>query len=200
MDQTQLKNRFQRHAFNLIDSDLGNDIDWMLLTLPIDVHFVEKGGYLFQQGDAVNRLYFLSVGFVRYVSVSDIGKEFTQTLVKGPRVIGSTRAMVTETNVLFGIQALEDCVVLSYPWKAFYNKMREDKAFLECYAHFLERIFIAKEERESAFVKLSAERRYLDFCVDFPELKSAIPQQYIASYLGITPVALSRIRKRLKTR
>jgi CRP-like cAMP-binding protein len=200
MDQAQLKSRFQKYFLDLSARELGsNGIDWSLLNLPIEVHSVEKGDYLFQQGDVVNRLYFLSVGLVRYVSVSDTGKEFTQTLVKGPRIIGSTRAMVTESNALFGIQALESSIILSYPWKAFYNKMREDKAFLECYSHFLERIFIAKEERESAFVKLSAERRYLDFCADFPELKSAIPQQYIASYLGITPVALSRIRKRLQT-
>lgn len=198
MDQTQLKNRFQKYLFRLSENNLDDDIDWTLLMLPIDVHLVAKGDYLFQQGDAVNRLYFLSVGFVRYVSVSDTGKEFTQTLVKGPGVIGSTRAMVTETNALFGIQALEDCVVLSYPWKAFYSQMREDKVFLECYAHFLERIFIIKEERESSFVQHSAERRYLNFCATYPEFKNIIQQQQIASYIGITPVALSRIRQKLK--
>jgi len=63
---------------------------------------------------------------------------------------------------------------------------------------FLEQIFIAKEERESAFVKHSAERRYLDFCADYPELKEQVPLQYIASYIGITPIALSRIRQKLK--
>ena len=200
MDQAQLKNRFQKYFSDLNTSEPDNGINWSLLDLPIDVHSVEKGDYLFQQGDVVNRFYFLSVGLVRYVSVSDNGKEFTQTLVKGPRIIGSTRAMVTGANALFGIQALEASVMLSYPWNAFYKKMREDKAFLECYSHFLERIFIAKEERESAFAKDSAERRYLDFCTDFPEFKSVIPKQYIASYLGITPVALSRIRKRLQAR
>ncbi len=76
--------------------------------------------------------------------------------------------------------------------------MRQHKGFLECYCHFMEQIFILKEEKESSFVKDSAEKRYLDFCVDYPELKDKIPQQQIASYLSITPVALSRIRQRLK--
>ena len=193
MDRAQLQNSFEAY-FN----ELGYDIDWQRLSVPMDVHMIRKGDYLFQQGDFANRLYFLHVGLVRYVSISEEGKEFTQTFAKSPRIIGSTKAMVTETRVLFGIQALEDCLVSSYPWQAFYAQMRHDAGFLECYGKFLERIFIAKEERENAFVKHSAERRYLDFCVDYPELKDTIPQQQIASYIGITPVALSRIRQRLK--
>jgi CRP-like cAMP-binding protein len=193
MDRIQLQNSFEAY-FN----EWGYEIDWQRLTVPMDVHVIRKDDYLFQQGDVANRLYFLHSGLVRYVSVSDEGKEFTQTFAKSPRIIGSTKAMVTGAHVLFGIQALEDCMVSSYPWQVFYEQMRQDIGFLECYAKFLERIFITKEERENAFVKHSAERRYLDFCASYPELKNTIPQQQIASYIGITPVALSRIRQRLK--
>ena len=193
MDRIQLQNSF-RSYFN----EWGYDIDWQRLTMPLEMHFVRKGDYLFQQGDMANRLYFLHAGLVRYVSVSEQGKEFTQTFAKAPIIVGSTKAMVTGTTVLFGIQALKDCMILSYPWRAFYEQMRQEKTFLEWYVHFLESIFISKEERVSAFVKHSAERRYLDFCVEYPELKDSIPQQQIASYIGITPVALSRIRQKLK--
>ncbi|RBP81218.1 Crp/Fnr family transcriptional regulator [Marinomonas rhizomae] len=193
MDRIQLQNSFEAY-FN----ELGYGIDWQRLTVRMDVHVIRKGDYLFRQGDFANRLYFLHSGLVRYVSISDEGKEFTQTFAKGPRIIGSTKAMVTETRTLFGIQALEDSMFSSYPWQVFYEQMRHDIGFLECYAKFLERIFITKEERENAFVKYSAERRYLDFCAAYPELKDSIPQQQIASYIGITPVALSRIRQRLK--
>ena len=195
MDRLQLQNSFEAY-FN----ELGYDIDWQRLTVSMDVHVIRKGDYLFQQGDIANCLYFLHSGLVRYVSVSDEGKEFTQTFARSPRIIGSTQAMVTGKNVLFGIQAMEDSMVSSYPWRAFYEQMRHDMGFLECYAKFLERIFIFKEERENAFVKHSAERRYLDFCTDYPELKDTIPQQQIASYIGITPVALSRIRQKLNRR
>ncbi|REG83666.1 CRP-like cAMP-binding protein [Marinomonas pollencensis] len=193
MERAQLANNIFSY-FN----DLGGEIDWRALTTPLDVHVTEKGQYLFQQGDSAKRLYFLHSGLVRYVSVSDQGKEFTQTFAQAPRIIGSTRAMVTGSPVLFGIQALEDCVISSYDWAEFYQQMRHDNAFLECYLHFLESIFIAKEERESTFVKDSAERRYLNFCQAYPTLKERISQQYIASYIGITPVALSRIRQQLK--
>ena len=195
MDRVQLQN----NVFSYFNK-LGDEIDWRALSTPIEVHLIAKTQYLFQQGESAERLYFLHSGLVRYVSVSSEGKEFTQTFAKGPRIIGSTRAMVTQSPVLFGIQALEDSIITSYNWAEFYQQMRHDKAFLECYIYFLEAIFIAKEERESAFVKDSAERRYLEFCVSYPELKDQIPQQYIASYIGITPVALSRIRQKLKLR
>lgn len=193
MDRMQLQNSFQSYFDNM-----GHEIDWRKLTLPMEIHPLQKGDYLFQQGDIANRLYFLHTGLVRYVSVSETGKEFTQTFAKSPRIIGSTRAMVTQAPVLFGIQAIEDCMIMSFSWASFFEQMRHDKGFLACYCHFLEQIFISKEERESAFVKDSAEKRYLDFCSDYPEFNNHIPQQQIASYIGITPVALSRIRQKLK--
>lgn len=193
MDRQQLQDSFQTYFDNM-----GYRIDWEILTRPMDIHPIQKGDYLFQQGETAGRLFFLHTGQVRYVSLSESGKEFTQTFATGPRIIGSTRAMVTQSPVLFGIQAIQDCMIISYNWADFFAEMRHDNGFLECYCHFLENIFIIKEERESAFVKDSAEKRYLDFCVDFPELKDQIPQQQIASYLGITPVALSRIRQKLR--
>jgi len=193
MDKQQLQDSFQSYF-----DHMGYDINWEKFTQLMDIHPVKKGDFLFQQGETAGRLFFLHTGLVRYVSISESGKEFTQTFAKGPRIIGSTRAMVTESPVLFGIQAIQDCMIISYNWADFFAEMRHDNGFLECYCHFLENIFILKEERESAFVKDSAEKRYLDFCVDFPELKDQIPQQQIASYLGITPVALSRIRQKLK--
>ena len=56
--------------------------------------------------------------------------------------------------------------------------------------------FVAKEQREYEFLQLSAEERYRLVCEQFPSLVQHIPQHQIASYIGITPVALSRIRGR----
>ncbi|WP_438465722.1 Crp/Fnr family transcriptional regulator [Marinomonas sp. PE14-40] len=193
MDKALLEASF-KHYFD----QMGYGIDWQYFTQAMQIQPIRKGEFLFQQGEKVDRLYFLHTGQVRYVSVSETGKEYTQSFAKSPRIIGSTRATIKGTKALFGIQALEDCMIISYPWHSFFGEMRQDKGFLECYCHFMEQIFILKEEKESSFVKDSAEKRYLDFCVDYPELKDKIPQQQIASYLSITPVALSRIRQRLK--
>ncbi|BFM50524.1 Crp/Fnr family transcriptional regulator [Marinomonas sp. THO17] len=193
MDKAQLEIEFQRHF-----TEQGFEIDWQRLSLPMSFHAVAKGDFLFRQGDYAQRLFFLHKGLVRYVKISQDGKEFTKAFVRAPKIIGSTRAMVENSVTLFGIQALQDCVISSYDWQEFYTQMHQDLGFLTYYSHFMEQIFLTKDTRESAFVEHSAERRYLDFCVEYPDLKDTIPQQQIASYLGITPVALSRIRQRLK--
>ncbi|MDW6004545.1 Crp/Fnr family transcriptional regulator [Vibrio mangrovi] len=173
------------------------DINWSLFTLHFEIHALKKGDCLFRQGEHSDRMYFLSSGLVRYYSISESGKEYTQTFAKAPRVVGSTRAMVFEQPTLFTIEALDDSVAISFPWKPFYAQMSQDLAFMQAYARFLETIFIHKEVRESSMVKHSATQRYLDFCRDFPELKGTLPKQQIASYIGITPVALSRIRAQI---
>jgi CRP-like cAMP-binding protein len=62
---------------------------------------------------------------------------------------------------------------------------------------YVETLFIEKEKRERRLLSEDAATRYLSFQKDYPGLEDKIPQYQIASYLGITPVALSRIRKKL---
>jgi len=173
-------------------------INWRLLTLNFEVHSLHKGECLVHQGEHSSKVFFLNKGLLRYYSLSDNGKEYTQTLAKAPRMVGSTRAMVSEQPSLFSIEALEPCLAISFSWKSFYQQMSQDLAFMQAYAKFMESIFISKEMKEHRMASHSATQRYLDFCCDFPELQRSLPQQQIASYIGITPVALSRIRTKLK--
>ncbi|MDO6474185.1 Crp/Fnr family transcriptional regulator [Alteromonas sp. 1_MG-2023] len=172
-------------------------IDWSGLNLTPEVHVLPKGETLFRQGDCSSRVYFLNTGLVRYYSVSEEGKEYTQTLAKAPRIVGSTRAMTMGLPAQFSIEALQDSVAISFHWPSFFESMKNNLAFMQAYALFLTDIFISKEEKESMMVKHSATHRYVSFCSDFPELNTVLTKQQIASYLGITPVALSRIRARL---
>jgi len=171
--------------------------DFSTLGIESELSHYRKGEYLFRQGEPAPKLFFLATGLVRYVSVSPEGKEFTQTFAAAPTMAGSTRAMVRQVPALFGIEVLEPVICLEFNWRAFYEQMKSYPGFLETYAHMLEALFIAKEERESAFVKLDAEQRYLQFIDQNPTLLERIPLQFIASYIGITPVALSRVRKKL---
>lgn len=173
-------------------------IHWDSLTLEIKVHSLSKGECLLNQGEASANMFFLSRGLVRYYSLSESGKEYTQTLAKAPKLVGSTRALTLAQPASFSIEAVVDSVAFSFSWQSFYQQMSQDLAFTQAYIKFLESIFIAKEQKEHAMVKHSATQRYLDFCRDFSELKDTLPKQQIASYIGITPIALSRIRTQLK--
>ncbi len=158
---------------------------------------LRKGEWVIKQGELAPNFYFFAQGFVRYVSVSPEGKEFTQFFSTAPNIGGSTRAMVMGVKTNFSIEVLDDLICLSFNWQQFFNAMKHDIGFLETYSRMMERLFILKEEREYAFVQKTAEQRYLEFLEKNAHLQDRIPLHFIASHIGITPVALSRIRKRL---
>jgi CRP-like cAMP-binding protein len=158
----------------------------------------QKGQKLIIQGQPAPKLFFLIKGMVRYMSVSAEGKEFTQSFAVAPGISGSTRAMTRNVDALFSIEALDDVICLEFEWHVFFEQMKSKAGFMAAYNRLLENMFIKKEEREYAFVQQSAEQRYLTFLDKNPELGDKIPLKMIASHIGITPIALSRIRNKLK--
>ncbi|OCQ21000.1 cyclic nucleotide-binding protein [Pseudoalteromonas luteoviolacea] len=158
----------------------------------------QKGALLMSQGSPAPYLFFITQGYARYFNVSADGKEFTQSFACAPCIAGSTRAMTKNTPALFSIEALDDVICLEFEWRNFFNTMKHQAGFLEAYTQLLENLFIKKEEREHAFVHHSAEQRYLNFLNNNPELSNKVPLKMIASHIGITPIALSRIRRKLE--
>ena len=158
----------------------------------------KEGQLLITQGQPAPKLFFLLKGYVRYMSVSEDGKEFTQSFASAPGIAGSTRAMTRSVCSLFSVEALEDVLCLEFNWQDFFSKMKNQDGFLYAYNQLLENLFINKEEREYAFVQHSAEQRYLNFLKENSSLVNKLPLKMIASHIGITPIALSRIRKKLK--
>ncbi|KZN35603.1 Crp/Fnr family transcriptional regulator [Pseudoalteromonas luteoviolacea] len=156
-----------------------------------------KNALLMSQGSPAPYLFFITQGDVRYFNVSAEGKEFTQAFACAPCIAGSTRAMTQNTPALFSIEALDDVLCLEFEWHNFFNTMKLHPGFLEAYTRLLENLFIKKEEREYAFVHHSAEQRYLNFIDKNPELSERVPLKMVASHIGITPIALSRIRRKL---
>jgi len=167
------------------------------LGIASEVKSFDKGDLLIEQGTPATTLFFLSSGLLRYVSYSEEGKEFSKFFLGAPGLAGSTRSMLTKQPSYFSIEVLEPAICLCFNWDDFYLKMRYNEGFLEAYLGMLEGMFLIKEEREASFVLANAEQRYLNFIAKNPHLLGRVPLQYIASYIGITPVALSRIRRKL---
>ena len=158
----------------------------------------QKGQLLISQGQPATKLFFLVKGIVRYMSVSPEGKEFTQSFACAPSISGSTRAMTRNVDTLFSIEALDDVICWEFEWEVFFEHMKSQPGFMSAYNRLLENMFIKKEEREYSFVQQSAEQRYLTFLDRNPQLRDKISLKIIASHIGITPIALSRIRSKLK--
>jgi len=193
----------QLHMENFLQYFSGNNlsidkVNFDKFGLSPKLKHYQKGQHLITQGQPATKLFFLVKGFVRYMSVSAEGKEFTQSFASAPGISGSTRAMTKNVNSLFSIEALDDVICLEFEWNIFFEQMKSQPGFMAAYSRLLENMFIKKEEREYAFVQQSAEQRYLNFLDKNPQLRDKVPLKMIASHIGITPIALSRIRNKLK--
>lgn len=158
----------------------------------------EKKSYFIREGQIPNELGFVLSGLFRYVYISEKGKEFTKVFMPEKSFISSYSAMISKTTSFFFIEAIEQSKVLvisNNEWKKL--KMQNPKWNL-LLIKLLEKGYGIKEKREREFLLLDAESRYKVFLEEYPNLENRVSQNMIASYLGITPIALSRIRKKMQ--
>ncbi|WPP52409.1 Crp/Fnr family transcriptional regulator [Catalinimonas niigatensis] len=92
---------------------------------------------------------------------------------------------------------MEDAEILVIDYEAWQNLHAQHRCWSDFLVAVLEKGFITKERREREFLLFDAEKRYTLFLERYPGLDQRIKQHLIASYLGITSVALSRIRKKM---
>jgi CRP-like cAMP-binding protein len=155
---------------------------------------IKKGENFVSSGEIAKRIAFLEKGIVRAYYRSETGVEYNKHFFRPPSFIGGYASLITNQPNQIIQQALTDCSI----WATDYSRLTSlyDKhPDLERAARVLaEHFFVQKEQREVEIVLLDADERYNIFKRDFPELEQLIPQYHIASYLGITPTQLSRIR------
>ncbi len=161
---------------------------------------LKKGEYLIKSGQKAKEFGFLTDGIVRAFFSSEDGKEYNKHFFVSPGFVGGYASLVSDSINQISQQALTNCKVLI----AEYSKLRQlfdTHHDVERVARVMaEQFFVDKEQREIEIVLLNAEDRYDLFQTRFSGIEQLIPQYHIASYLGITPTQLSRIRKkRLKS-
>lgn len=173
-----------------------SDLDWSIYEPRIFVQKFKKNELLLQQGQIENHLSVILSGAVRnFIETED--KEITTTFAFENNYVSAYESFLTQTPSHYGIQALTDVVI----WSATYESCQY---FFEHapIGNFIGRVsaealYLVKAERERSFLIDSAEERYLKLLKRDPNLFQRVPLKHIASYIGITPQALSRIRKRI---
>ena len=155
--------------------------------------------FLVRAGAVNSNLYFIQQGLVRFVYSTEDGKEFNKSFAAEGGAVGCMRSLVTQQPCRFSIQALEDTTTLVLGHDERLTLFRDYPEIERLSYQFIEQLALKKEAREAEFLLDNAETRYLTFLEDYPGLVKRIPQYQIASYLGITDVALSRIRKKMKS-
>lgn len=174
------------------------DEQWSRFTSLFVPASLRAGDYFLRNGDAGKNLAFIHKGLCRFFYSSEEGKEFNKSFCAESGFMGSYSAYLLDKPSYFSIQALEDCVLLQAPFASLAALYSEHECWNTLGRKMAEQLYLKKELREAEFLLHSARVRYRHFLLDYPNLESRLPQYHIASYLGITPVALSRIRAAAK--
>jgi cAMP-binding proteins - catabolite gene activator and regulatory subunit of cAMP-dependent protein kinases len=153
----------------------------------------EKNQIISQIGDVNKNLYVLLSGIIRLYYIDTDGNDITRFFGTKGCVSGG----ITE-YLPYVVETLEDCEFLMIDWEKAKSLVGEDVYWIKIWNKLLQNSIRYKIYRESCFLTESATERYIDFRRMYPKLEEQVNQSYIASYLGITPVSLSRIRRTIK--
>lgn len=155
-----------------------------------------KHYYFAQAGEYSSKFAFVQSGVLRAFYQNKEGEQYNKTFFGRTRFLGAYSSLLTGQKNLIDIQCLTDCELLTATYRDF-TALYESYPKAERLARLLaEQYFIQKEKREIELVMLEAKERYEIFKAEHPGLDQRIPQYHIASYLGITPTQLSRIRSK----
>jgi CRP-like cAMP-binding protein len=162
---------------------------------------IARGDSLVALGDTTHPLYFVHSGAIRYMLIiPESGDDVTKDFSFAPTFAVSFGSAVSGQAARVGIAAVTDCVVSIWPFKrltALYDAHAEWQKLGRTMA---ERLYVRKEDREIAFLTQTPEQRYAALTQTFPDMIAQVPQRHLASYLGITPESLSRLKARLARR
>ena len=157
----------------------------------------EADEHLFRQGDLSQSLYIVKSGLLKAYYLSVDGKEHIKSFLLPGDNIGSLTALHSGQACTFSLVCLKPCELIVLKFSDLYDASRQDAEISAAVVDFLLKFGMKKEMREYELLCLSAEERYRRLIVNTPDLFKQVTQNEIARYLGITPVALSRIKKRM---
>jgi len=161
---------------------------------------LRKRQYLLQQGDVCKYLTFVSKGLLRTYNVDDKGEEHMNIFGWEGWWISDFSSFLSGEKAVFNIDAIEDSELLMIS-RSDYEALMLAVPVMDRYFRILyQNSLVTKERRLMSSITHSAEERFVQLAESNPELIERIPQNLIASYLGLAPETLSRIRKNLVSR
>ncbi|BEV03116.1 MULTISPECIES: Crp/Fnr family transcriptional regulator [Chryseobacterium] len=168
-----------------------------MCSLHYEVKKVQKNQFLLQYGEVCRYIYFVEKGLLKMYSIDKNGKEHIIQFAPESWLTSDRSSLYFNEKSVYYIEAVEDSeVLLLHP--DFINKLiGEFPDSLEKSDILLQKHIKSLQDRINSLLAETAEERYMKFIKMYPDLLLRVPQWMIASYLGITPESLSRVRKEL---
>lgn len=157
---------------------------------------LKKDMFFLQEGEKSNEIGIIVKGIFRSYYIDKIGNDITKYFYEESGILFSYAAYLCQKESMYYIQALEDSEILVAKISDFEKIVEGHYQLLLFYKKMIDNVLIMKEEHASSFKLLDSMERYKQFLTAYSGLEKRLKQCHIASYLGITPVSLSRIRKK----
>jgi CRP-like cAMP-binding protein len=172
------------------DSDLG-------IVMPyFETKKFKKKTILLKAGNVSNEVFYIINGCIRLFCEKD-GEELSTYFFTENMFAGSYDSFLSRKPSKVAIETLEECEVLTLSYNSLEKLYEEFPKMNEFIRKAIEQRFVLLHDLFISYLLNSPEERYLILLKDRPELLQRIPQHQIASFIGITPVSLSRIRNRI---
>ncbi|MBU8881998.1 Crp/Fnr family transcriptional regulator [Kaistella sp. DKR-2] len=158
---------------------------------------VAKNEFLLQEGEVCNGTYFVEKGLLRMYSIDKNGKEHIIQFAPEKWLMSDRSSLYFNEKSKYYIEAVEESEILLLKSDFFTNINMEFPNTAENNDLLLQKHIRNLQNRVNSLLAETAEERYMNFIKMYPDILFRVPQWMVASYLGITPESLSRVRKEL---
>ena len=155
---------------------------------------LRKKQFLLQEGEICRYEYFVNKGCLRTYNIDEKGIEHNVQFAIEDWWIGDMYSFLTQTPARYNIDALENCELLYLGKDELEQLYIKVPKFERYFRHLLQNALVAGQQRITESMSMTADERYCNFIERYPLMEKRIPLKHIASYLGITPESLSRVR------
>lgn len=172
-----------------------DDQQWNAVKNLIRTQTLKKGEHFLSVGDQSDRFAIVEEGLFRIYYVDNEGKEAIKTFRGAGGVIGAYAEFLKNIPCRLNVEALSDSSISVIMAKDMVDAFKSAGPWERVGRKVAEQLYLEKEEREYQFLCMSAAERYQAFLRDYASYEARIPDYMVASYLGITPVYLSKLKK-----
>lgn len=175
-----------------------SDEDWSFFSSRLKRQQFSKKKTLLKSGETEHYLSFVETGIIRFFIAKEEKNDLTFSFAFNNSFMSAYESFLTRSPSAYQVETLTDTVL----WRLNYQDLQDIYAHTKVGNNIgrlaAEALYLSASRRQLSLLNKTAEQRYYDLFSNQPHLIKLIPLKYIAAYIGISPQALSRIRKRIK--
>jgi CRP-like cAMP-binding protein len=167
--------------------------DFMMLGKKVEL---AKEAFFISEGQVCKSFAFIHSGTFSFIISTDDG-EHVKDFSGSNKFITSYSSFITQKPSQIFIRAEEKATLTQWSYDTYKELIRSSENWKQFALKIANYLYLRKEKREISLLTETAEQRYLNMLTEFPDIIQHVPQYLIASYLGIKPQSLSRIRNKI---